>query len=107
MRKSLEAERFPVMRFELARVVPDDPSAVPAAGTDLGAMLRGTLTVHGVTRDVAIPAHLRFSAGTVHVRGDFPLDLKDYQIGGLSKMLGVIRMDENTVVHLDLTFDAR
>ena len=33
-----------------------------------------------------------------------PLNLKSYKIGGLSKALGILRMDEKILIHLDLTF---
>ena len=42
--------------------------------------------------------------GKLLVRGDTPLNLKDYKIGGLSKLLGTLKMDEHIVVHVDLTF---
>jgi hypothetical protein len=45
--------------------------------------------------------------GEVHLRSDFPLNLKDYRIGGLTKMLGMLRMEERIEVHVDLTFAAR
>jgi hypothetical protein len=32
------------------------------------------------------------------------VNLTDYQIGGLSKMLGVLKMDEHIVVHVDVRF---
>jgi hypothetical protein len=38
------------------------------------------------------------------VRASFPLNLKDYGIGGLTKLLGILKMDEHTVVHIDLEF---
>jgi hypothetical protein len=38
------------------------------------------------------------------VRTDFPLDLTSYKIGGLSKMLGMLKMDERIKVHVDVTF---
>jgi hypothetical protein len=41
---------------------------------------------------------------TVRVWGRAPLNLKAYQIGGLSKAMGMLRMHEEIVVHLDLTF---
>jgi hypothetical protein len=41
------------------------------------------------------------------VRSDFPLNLKDYRIGGLSKMLGMLKMSEEIEVHVDLTFAPR
>lgn len=34
----------------------------------------------------------------------FPLNLKDYKIGGLSKFLGIFKMNENIVVHIQVTF---
>jgi hypothetical protein len=40
----------------------------------------------------------------VRVWGRAPLNLKAYQIGGLSKAMGMLRMHEEIVVHLDLTF---
>lgn len=104
MRTSMETDRYPTMRFELARVVPDEPGAVPRGGAEMGAMLEGALTLHGVRRTVALPARLRFAGDTVRVRSDFPVNLKDYHIGGLTKMLGILKMDEHIAVHADLVF---
>ena len=101
LRKSMEVDSFPTMRFDLARVaivdeqLPSDSTAVT---------LRGRLTIHGVTHDVDIPARVWITADTIRVRGDFPLNLKDYRIGGLSKMLGILKMHENIEVHVDLVF---
>jgi hypothetical protein len=38
------------------------------------------------------------------VRAETPLNLKDYKIGGLSKALGMLKMDEKILVHVDLMF---
>ncbi len=43
----------------------------------------------------------------LRVRTDFPVDLGDYKIGGLTKMLGVLRMEEAIEVHVDLAFTPR
>jgi hypothetical protein len=43
----------------------------------------------------------------VRVLAGFPLNLKDYRIGGLSKMLGILRMDEHITVHVDVDFGFR
>jgi hypothetical protein len=43
-------------------------------------------------------------SGGAHVHSDFPLNLKDYKIGGLSKMMGILRMYEAIKVHVDVTF---
>jgi len=99
LRKSMEVDSFPTMRFDLADVVPG-----ATQGDSTAVTLRGRLTIHGVTHDVDIPARVWITADTIRVRGDFPLNLKDYRIGGLSKMLGILKMHENIEVHLDLVF---
>jgi len=98
LRKSMEVDQYPTMRFDLLEIPLDQPR-------DDGFDLRGTLTIHGRRRAVTLPSSLsRTADGGWHVRCDFPLNLKDYDIGGLSKMLGILKMDEHIVVHVDVTF---
>src|SRR5437773_7672789 len=99
LRKSMEVDSFPTMRFDLTDVVPGATQSDSSMVT-----LRGRLTIHGVTRDVDIPARVWVVPDSIRVRGDFPLNLKDYRIGGLSKMLGILKMHENIEVHVDLVF---
>ena len=98
LRKSMEADRFPTIRFELARVV---------VGSQLGdttsVQLEGTFTIHGVARQATLPATVVLG-DRYHVRASTPLNLKDYSIGGLSKMLGILKMYEDIVVGVDLVF---
>jgi hypothetical protein len=44
------------------------------------------------------------SDGGLRLRADFPMNVKDYQVGGLTKMLGILKMNEHIVVHVDVTF---
>jgi polyisoprenoid-binding protein YceI len=67
-------------------------------------VLHGRFIIHGVTREATVPASLVFQTEGIRVRGETPLNLKDYKIGGLSKALGMLKMDEKIVVHVDLTF---
>jgi polyisoprenoid-binding protein YceI len=100
LNKSMESEKFPVLRFELARV-----SRTGGTADSLGVILHGALVIHGVSRNVDLPGTVRLAGSTARVRTDFPLNLKDYQIGGLSKMLGMLKMYENIEVHSDLVFE--
>lgn len=99
LNKSMESDKFPVLRFELARV-----TRTGGAGDSLRLVLHGALTIHGVTRDVDLPGAVQLAGSTARVRTDFPLNLKDYRIGGLSKLLGMLKMYENIEVHSDLVF---
>jgi polyisoprenoid-binding protein YceI len=87
LNKSMESNKYPAIRFELTDV----------AGT-------GAATIHGVTRDAIVPASVAFHPEGIRVRGATPLNLKDYKIGGLSKALGILKMQEKIVIHVDLLF---
>ncbi|HEY8259242.1 MAG TPA: YceI family protein [Gemmatimonadales bacterium] len=99
LNKSMESDKYAEMRFDLKGV------SVKSGGPDSAKVdLHGTLTIHGVTRDVTLPASVSLGAGEVHVQSDFPLNLKDYKIGGLTKALGILKMEERIEVHVNLTF---
>jgi polyisoprenoid-binding protein YceI len=99
LNKSMEPDKYPTLRFDLCGVdtAADTPDSIPVT-------LRGTLAIHGVTQDVALPGYVRREGNDLRVRTDFPLDLTTYKIGGLSKMLGLLKMDEHIEVHVDVTF---
>jgi len=101
MRSSMESDKYPVIRFNLAQV--SDVS--PAEGDSVQATLHGTLVIHGVTKEVAVPATLVFRGDSVHVASSFPLNLNDYGVKHLSKMLGMLKMHPDIQVHVLLAFD--
>lgn len=99
LRKSMETDRFPRMWFALAQTVP----AAPLPDSQQVALI-GDFTIHGVTRRDTLASVIMRTGDSLHLRSDFPLNVKDYQVGGLSKMLGLLKMNEHIVVHVDLTF---
>lgn len=99
MRSSLEVERYPVIRFDLAGV-----GAGEAMGDSIPVTLRGTFTIHGVQREQAVTGWVWRTADQVRFRGRTPMNLKDYQIGGLSKLFGTLKMNEEIVVRMEVTF---
>ena len=99
LNKSMESDKHPTMRFELAGVTPAEAPADTAA-----VQLEGKLTLHGVTHNVTLPGRVWKDGEALRLRSDFPVDLGDYEIGGLSKLLGMLRMQEGIEVHVDLTF---
>jgi polyisoprenoid-binding protein YceI len=103
LRATMEVAKYPTMRFELAGVTVESRAA--PSDTVTGA-LRGALTIHGVTRDVAIPATLSAAADTIDVSGAFPVDLADYKVGGLTRLLGTLRVRRNIEVRFHVRFRA-
>jgi polyisoprenoid-binding protein YceI len=103
LRATMDVAKYPTMRFELLGVTVGSPAA--ASDTVTGA-LRGMLTIHGVTRDVAIVATLIAAGDTIDVSGAFPVDLADYDVGGLSKLFGTLRVRRNIDVRFRVRFEA-
>ena len=102
LRASMEVERYPVMTYTFSGATPDTSS--PARRDTTVLLLHGQLTIHGVTRVVDVPLSTSRSGNTIHVAGDFPLDLVDYGIGGLVKAFGLLRMQRQIEVRVDLHF---
>ena len=103
LRSSMEVERHPVMRFALSgATIVSIASLGNEDSTTL--LLRGTFSIHGVTRRVELPATVTRMADTTRVKAVFPLDLHDYEIGGLTKMFGMLRMEREIEVRVDLLF---
>ena len=99
LNKSMETDKYPTMRFDLTGVAPG-----AARGDTVAVTLKGRFTIHGVTRDADHPGDGGLRARGGPAAGDTPLNLKEYKIGGLSKAFGMLRMHEEIVVHIDLTF---
>jgi polyisoprenoid-binding protein YceI len=100
LNKSMASDRYPMLRFELTSITPGGVMH----GDSVDATLHGTFTAHGVTHDVDVPVAIAFGRDSTMVRGQFPLNLNDYQVGGLGKLLGLLRMDEHILVHVALAF---
>jgi polyisoprenoid-binding protein YceI len=100
LNKSMESSRYPKLRFELSGI-----TARARTADTIPVTLHGTFNIHGVTRPVVLPGVITFEGTTARVRSDFPMNLKDYHIGGLSKMLGMLKMHENIEVQVNLVFE--
>lgn len=100
LRKVMDVDRHPVMRYDLTGA-----TLRSTAGTDSASVvLHGTLLLHGVTRAVDIPVTVVRSGDSARVTGTFPVDVTDYRVGGLRKLGGMLRMREGIEVHLALRF---
>ena len=99
LNKSMESDEFPAIRFELKTV-----NVTTDRGDSTDAVLGGDFIIHGVTQAVELPAVVVRRHDAITVESSFPLNLKDYQIGGLSKFLGVLKMNEHITVHIRVTF---
>jgi polyisoprenoid-binding protein YceI len=91
MLKTVDAERFPVIRFDVTAVRPGIDSVA------------GTLALHGVTKDVVWPVSVQAGGDTVSVAADFPVDMRDYGIKPPVRFV-IARMGAVVTVHVRLVF---
>ena len=99
LNKSMETAKYPTMRFDLTAV-----TLAQGASDSIPVTLRGDLFIHGVKRPVDLPGWVRLGKNQAQLHSDFPLNVKDYKVGGLSKFFGLFKMNPNITVHVDLTF---
>ncbi len=74
----LETDRFPTSTF-----VSTGPTSLPGdadRGKPVKATINGKLTIHGVSRDVAIPVDAQLKEGVLEVVGRHGINMKDYGI---------------------------
>lgn len=99
MRKTLEVEKYPAIRYDL------DSVAVGVEAPDSARIeLIGRMTIHGVTKPLRIPTTLRRSGTELRVTGGCDLFLPAYGVTKLKRMLGMLSMDETIRMGFDVTF---
>ena len=99
MATSLDTSQYPTMRFDL-----DSIAVAGAPGDSTPVTLHGHFTIHGTTKAADIAGWITTAADSARFRGSTVMDVKDYGVGHLSKALGILRMNEHIVVHVDVTF---
>ena len=91
MLKTVEADRFPTIRFELTRV---------SAAADT---ITGSLTLHGVTQQVVWPVSVHVGTDSITTAADFPVDMRDFGIKPPVRFV-IARMGAVVTVHVRLGF---
>jgi polyisoprenoid-binding protein YceI len=88
--KVLDAERYPLVHVQAGRGAPGQP-------------LQVAITLHGVTRQLAIPAELREENGVLTVQGTVRLKQTDFGLTPFSVMAGALAVEDE----MELRFDIR
>lgn len=79
---------------------------VDGAGATIGENqdLKGTLTIAGVEQQVNVPATISQEEGTLRIKGERMIALKDYGIEPPTAMFGSIVVGDEVTVKFDLVF---
>lgn len=74
----METSQFPTATFELTKAI--DLGSVPAPGVEIAPKATGKLTLHGVTKTVAIALKAKRTGNNIQVLGSLPITFADYGI---------------------------
>jgi len=92
----LETAKYPEIVFKST-----DIAVRALSGGQFEAKVGGDLTLHGVTRQVVIPATVTLSGSDLRARGEFTIDRGDYNVKATSAVHGLVRVRGK----LKFTFD--
>jgi polyisoprenoid-binding protein YceI len=92
----LETDRYPEITFASTRVEMPDKNQNPVS-----VVIEGSLTLHGQTRAISIPAKVSVQEGQIRAFGDFSLRQSDFGIHPITVGGGTLKVKDE----LKLTFD--
>lgn len=97
MLKALKASEHPAIEFRVASY------EVAKADVGVTGTLKGTLTLGGVTREIAIDAAARETAdGALRVAGKYELAMSDYGLKRPTLMMGTLKVGDRVKVGFDV-----
>jgi polyisoprenoid-binding protein YceI len=98
LRRAMNAERHPTIRFRLDRYT----VAGPADGRQ-AVDVSGNLTINGQTRPVTARIEaIRNPDGSIQATGEVPLDMTQYGVTPPSLMMGTLKVRKDVTIAFDL-----
>jgi polyisoprenoid-binding protein YceI len=96
MLKALKAGEHKTIEFKMASY------DVSRGAEGIAGTLKGTLTLGGVEKQIAIPATGKSEGDALRVTGSYPLNMKEYELKPPTLMFGRIKVGETVTVKFDL-----
>ena len=91
----LESTKYPAISFVSTRV------GGQISGGEFDVRITGNLELHGVTREIKIPARVTISGDTLRAQGSFVIDRKDFKVNATDAFHGLVRVKH----HIKIVFD--
>ncbi len=97
--QAIETNKFPTATFVLSGPLPLPDGLASGQAADV--TLPGKLTLHGVTRDVAVPAKAQLKDGSLVVVGSIDIKFADYSINK-PQGASVLSIEDHGIMELQL-----
>jgi polyisoprenoid-binding protein YceI len=94
----LETAKYPEIVFKSAKVT----NKKKIAENQYEVLIEGDLTLHDVTRRIAIPARVELGGETIRATGNFEFDRDDYNVKAKAIKWGTIRVDDDMKLSFDI-----
>lgn len=95
MYKAMESVKFPEISFVM--------SGYDIKGDEVTA--RGSLTIHGVSKEVELKGRLSGKDGSLEVKGSFPMLMSDFGVKPPVMMLGTVRVADKISIAYDFSLE--
>jgi polyisoprenoid-binding protein YceI len=92
----LESGKYPEITFNSTGVTGD------LKGGAFAAKITGGITLHGVTKQITIPAEVSLSGGDLHAKGEFELNRKDFNVNATEAFHGTVKVKHNVKFTFDI-----
>ena len=99
MRKTLDVESQPEIRFVVQAVEPSFSSVTDTA--DVLLVIKGLLLIRGVERPITVPGRLRFRSDGLWVRGESTLRMTDFGVTPPRRLFLAVR--DEIAIAFDVT----
>lgn len=96
----LQTDAFPEASFTLTSPISFD--GAPAEGETVQADAQGSLTLHGVTRDVTVPVEAKWTSNGIQVIGSLDITFADYDID--PPRFGPVNVGDDGTIEFRLVF---
>ncbi|MBV9864059.1 MAG: YceI family protein [Abitibacteriaceae bacterium] len=93
----VEAGKYPNIVFKSTGFSPSSP----VKGSFNG-VVKGNLTLHGVTKPIAVPVRATVSGNTLHASGKITINQTTYGITLLSLMMGAVKVDNPVTLSFNI-----
>jgi polyisoprenoid-binding protein YceI len=92
----LESAKYPEITFKSTEVKGS------LVGGKFDVRIRGDLTLHGVTRQITIPAIVTVEGDTLRAVGEFEIDRKDFNVNATNAFRGLVRIKHDVKFEFDI-----
>ena len=102
-RKALEAEIFPLIRFE--QTAPLDLPIQSASQAETSLVLQGSLQIRDQNQSVQIEVQINITEDFVRISGSHTVNMTDYGIEPPRALLGLIRTGEEVTIEFETIWE--